>query len=100
GRPVPIRDRKAPPEHPPPPPTRKRSGPSARPSPSQSASTASLALSPPAENGLLGSLHAGSAPESLAVGSDRSILTAAAVPQPPKNITTLPRSPSRGWEPS
>src|SRR5215468_7474808 len=61
--------------------TRRRSGPPARPSPSQSASTASVALSPPAENGLLGSLHAGSAPEPLAVGSDRSVLTAAVMPQ-------------------
>src|SRR5262249_36273924 len=47
-----------------------------------------------------GSLHAGSAPESLAVGSDRSILTAAAVPQPPKNLVTLPASPAGDGKPS
>jgi hypothetical protein len=68
----------------------RRSGPSALPSPSRSASTASAALSPPAENDPLGSLRAGSAPEVLEFGSDSSALAAAVVPQPPKDLVTLP----------
>src|SRR5215470_10519833 len=47
----------------------RRSGPSALPSPSRSASTAPAAFSPPAaENSPLGSLRAGSAPEVLVFG--------------------------------
>jgi hypothetical protein len=68
----------------------RRSGPSALPSPRRSASTASAAFSPPAENGPLGSLRAGSAPEVLVFGPDSSVLAAAVVPQPPKNLVTLP----------
>ena len=67
----------------------RRPGPSALPSPSRSASTASAAISRPAE-GPLGSLRAGSAPEVLAFSSDSSVLAAAVVPQPPKNLVTLP----------
>jgi hypothetical protein len=70
--------------------TTRRSGPSARPSPSRSASTAPAADSPAAENGPLGSLRADSAPEPLMLGSDRAVLAAAAVPQPPKNLVTVP----------
>jgi hypothetical protein len=70
--------------------TMRRSGPSARPSPSRSASTASAALSPPAEDGPVGSLRTGSAPEPLVLGSDSSVLAAAAVPQPPKSLLTVP----------
>ena len=68
----------------------RRSGPSALSSPSRSASTASAALSPPAEDGPLGSFRGGSAPEVLVFGPDSSVLAAAAVPQPPKNLVTLP----------
>jgi hypothetical protein len=68
----------------------RRPGPSALPSPSRSASTASAAISRPAEIGPLGSLRAGSAPEVLAFSSDSSVLAAAVVPQPPKNLVTLP----------
>lgn len=68
----------------------RRSGPSALPSPSRSASTASAALSRPAGIGSLGSRRAGSAPEVLVFGSDSSVLTAAVAPQPPKNLVTLP----------
>jgi len=68
----------------------RRSGPSALPSPSRSASTASVALPPPSENDHLGSFRGGSAPEVLVFGPDSSVLAAAAVPQPPKNLVTLP----------
>jgi hypothetical protein len=68
----------------------RRSGPSALSSPSLSASTASAALSPPAEDGPLGSFRRGSAPEEPVFGPDSSVLAAAAVPQPPKNLVTLP----------
>jgi len=68
--------------------TMPRSGQSARPSTSRPASTAS-ALSPPAEHDPLGSLRAGT-PEPLMFGSDRSVVAAAAVPQPPKNLVTVP----------
>jgi hypothetical protein len=68
----------------------RRSGPSALPSPSRSASTASAVFSPPAENGPLGSLRAGRAPEVLVFGSDSSVLAPAEVPQPPGNLVTLP----------
>ena len=79
--------------HAPPPATRamRRSGPSALPRPSRSASTASAAFSPPAENGPLGSLRTGSAPEVLVFGTDNSVPGAPAeVPQPPRNLVTLP----------
>src|SRR5438309_1667862 len=68
----------------------RRSGPSALSNPSRSASTASAALSPPAEDGALGSFRGGSAPEVPVFGPDSSVLAAAAVPQPPKNLVTLP----------
>src|SRR5262249_51966457 len=70
--------------------TMRRSGPSARPSPSRSASTASAALSSPAEDGPVGSLRTASVPEPLGLGSDSSVLAAAAVPQPPKSLVTVP----------
>src|SRR5215475_11307499 len=55
----------------------RRSGPSALPSPSRSASTASAALPPPSQNSHLGSFR-GSAPEVLVFGPDSSALAAAA----------------------
>src|SRR5262245_34075083 len=70
--------------------TVRRSGQSARSSTSRSASTASAALPPPAEHARLGSLRTGSLPEPLVFGSDRSVLAAAAVPQPPKDLVTVP----------
>src|SRR5262249_37124014 len=71
--------------------TMRRSGPSARPSsPSRSASTAPAADSPVAENGPLGSLRAGSAPEPLVLGQHRSVLAGAALPQPPKSLVPVP----------
>jgi len=70
--------------------TMRRSGRSTRPSPSRSASTASAALSSPAEDGPVGSRRTASAPEPLGLGSDSSVLAAAAVPQPPKSLVTVP----------
>jgi hypothetical protein len=67
----------------------RRSGPSSLPSPSRSPSMASAAFSSPAEKSPLGALRAGSAPEELVFGSDGSVLAAAVVPQPPKNLVTV-----------
>ena len=68
----------------------RRSGQSARPSTSRSASTAPAALSSPAEHDPLGSLRNGSTPEPFVLGSERSVLADAALPQPPKNLVTVP----------
>jgi hypothetical protein len=70
--------------------TMRRSGPPTLPSPSRSASTASAAPSPRAENNPLGSLRPSSAPEVLALGSDSSVEAAAVMPQLPKSLVTLP----------